>query len=131
MAKVPIIKIRNCLIVTVQEALHDRAAMELQDDITSAIERTGARGLLIDVSVLDVVDSFMGRMLGTIGVMASIMGATTVLAGIQPAVAVTLVELGLDLHGIHTVLNVERGLALLDQLVPSTGRDAGGSDGQI
>lgn len=119
MAKVPIVKLGSFLIVTVQEALHDRAAVALQDDITTAIEKTGARGLLIDVSVLDIVDSFMARMLGTIGMMASIMGTTTVIAGIQPAVAVTLTELGLDLRGMHTVLNVERGLELLQQLIDS------------
>lgn len=130
MAKVPIIQLGPSLIVTVQEALHDRAAIELQDDITMAIERTGARGLLIDVSVLDVVDSFMGRMLGTIGTMASLMGAITVIAGIQPAVAVTLTELGLDLRGIHTVLNVEKGLALVQDLISETrGAALGGSDG--
>lgn len=131
MAGVPIIKLGASLIVTVQEALHDRAAMELQDDITTAIEHTGARGLLIDVSVLDVVDSFMGRMLGNIGTMASLMGAVTVIAGIQPAVAVTLTELGLELRGIHTVLNVEKGLALVQKLTgnidETTG--SGGLDG--
>jgi rsbT antagonist protein RsbS len=116
MAKVPIVKLGDNLIVTVQEALHDRAAMDLQDDITIAIEKSGAKGLLIDVSVLDIVDSFMARMLGTIGTMASLMGAKTVIAGIQPAVAVTLTELGLDLRGMHTVLNVERGLMLLQKL---------------
>lgn len=116
MAAVPIIRLGDNLIVTVQQALHDRLAMQLQDDISAAIERTGARGLLIDVSVIDVVDSFMGRMLGDIAGMARLMGATTILVGIQPAVAITLTEIGLELRGIHTVLNLEKGLALLERL---------------
>lgn len=123
MPAVPIIRLGDNLVVTVQQALHDRLAMELQDDITTAISRTGARGLLIDVSVIDVVDSFMGRMLGDIATMARLMGTTTVLVGIQPAVAVTLTELGLELIGIHTALNLEKGLALLDRV----GKPAGGA----
>lgn len=116
MAAVPIIRLGDNLIVTVQQALHDRLAVQLQDDISTAIERTGARGLLIDVSVIDVVDSFMGRMLGDIAGMARLMGAATVLVGIQPAVAITLTEIGVELRGIHTVLNLEKGLALLERL---------------
>jgi rsbT antagonist protein RsbS len=129
---VPIIKLGKVLVVTVQQALHDRAALDLHDNITGAIERTGAKGLLIDVSVLDVVDSFMARMLGTIGTMALLMGTTTVIAGIQPAVAVTLTELGLDMKGMHTVLTVEKGLELLNNL-SSTGvsnrKTSGGTNG--
>ncbi len=129
MPGVPIIKLGDSLLVTVQEALHDRMAMELQDDITTAIERSSARGLIIDVSVIDVVDSFMGRMLGDIAGMARLMGATTVLVGIQPAVAVTLTELGLSLKGIHTVLNLDRALELVGRDQPDGAAAARGRGG--
>jgi rsbT antagonist protein RsbS len=112
---VPIFRLGGTLIVSVQEALHDRLALTLQDDITTALSRTGAEGLLIDVSVIDIVDSFMGRMLNDIAAMALLMGARTALVGIQPAVAITLTELGLELRGIVTALNVEQGLARLQE----------------
>jgi rsbT antagonist protein RsbS len=105
----------NVLIVSIQQALHDRLALTLQDDITTALSRTGADGLLIDVSVIDIVDSFMGRMLNDIAAMALLMGARTALVGIQPAVAITLTELGLELRGIVTALDVEQGLARLPE----------------
>jgi rsbT antagonist protein RsbS len=110
---VPIFRLGAILIVSVQQALHDRLALALQDDITNALSRTGAEGLLIDVSVIDIVDSFMGRMLNDIAAMALLMGARTALVGIQPAVAITLTELGMELRGIVTALDVEQGLARL------------------
>lgn len=112
-AGVPIFRLGDTLVVAVQEALHDRLALALQEDITAALGRTGAAALLIDVSVIDVVDSFMGRMINDIAAMAQLMGARTALVGIQPAVAVTLTELGLELRGVVTALNVEQGLARL------------------
>ena len=110
---VPIFRLGGILIVSIQEALHDRLALALQDDITSALSRSGAEGLLIDVSVIDIVDSFMGRMLNDIAAMAQLMGARTALVGIRPAVAITLTELGMELRGIVTALDVEQGLARL------------------
>jgi rsbT antagonist protein RsbS len=106
-----IIRIGDVLIVTLQEALHDTKAVQLQDDISEALSRTGASGLLIDVTVLDLVDSFMGRLLNGIAAIARLMGARTIISGIQPQVAITLVELGLRLQGVETVLDVEQGLA--------------------
>lgn len=110
---VPIVRLGDTLVVPVQQALHDRAALALQDDITNALSRTAAGGLLLDVSVIDIVDSFMGRMINDIAAMARLMGARTVLVGIQPAVAITLVELGMNLRGVLTALDVEQGLQLL------------------
>jgi rsbT antagonist protein RsbS len=101
------------LLVTIQVDMHDQLAMRLQDDLTQAIERKGAKGVLIDISALEIVDSFIGRMLADISAMAGILDAKTVLVGMQPAVAITLVELGLSLPGVSTALNVERGMALL------------------
>jgi rsbT antagonist protein RsbS len=112
---VPIFRLGTVLIVSIQQALHDRLALTLQDDITTALSRTGADGLLIDVSVIDIVDSFLGRMLNDIAAMALLMGARTALVGIQPAVAITLTELGLELRGIVTALDVEQGLARLPE----------------
>lgn len=123
MAQVPVIRIGDTLIVTAQEAIHDRAALDLQHQITTAIERTGAKGLVLDITVLDVVDSFLGRMLNDIAAMARLMGARTVIVGIQPAVAITLTELGLQLTGIHTALNVEKALQWLSDLDSDAGHD--------
>ncbi|HBY93406.1 MAG: STAS domain-containing protein [Ardenticatenaceae bacterium] len=113
MVQVPIIRIGTTLIVTPQEAIHDRAAFDLQNQITAAIERTEARGLILDITALDLVDSFLGRMLNDIAAMARLMGTQTVLVGIQPAVAITLTELGLQLKDIHTAVNVEMALRRL------------------
>jgi rsbT antagonist protein RsbS len=103
----------DLLLVTIQVDMHDRIAMVLQDDLTDRIVRTGARGVLIDISSLEVVDSFIGRMLGNISEMARVLDADTVVVGMQPAVAITLVELGLSLKGVRTALDVERGMRLL------------------
>jgi rsbT antagonist protein RsbS len=101
------------LLVTIQVDMHDRLAMTLQDDLTAAIARTGARGVLIDISSLAMVDSFIGRMLANISSMSKVLDAETVVVGMQPAVAITLVELGLELTGVRTALNVDKGMALL------------------
>jgi rsbT antagonist protein RsbS len=101
------------LLVTIQVDMHDRLALALQDDLTSAITRTAARGVLIDISSLTMVDSFIGRMLANISSMSKILDAETVVVGMQPAVAITLVELGLELKGVRTALNVDKGMALL------------------
>ena len=113
MDRVPILRLGNCLLVTVQVDMHDQLAMTLQEDLTNRIVQTKARGVLIDISALEMVDSFIGRMLGNIAAMSRILDAQTVVVGMQPAVAITLVELGLSLPGIRTALNVDAGLALL------------------
>src|SRR6185503_8848356 len=113
MERIPILKMGGCLLVTIQVDMHDRLAMALQDDLTQRITSTRARGVLIDISALEVVDSFIGRMLGNIAAMAGVLDASTVVVGMQPAVAITLVELGLSLPGVRTALNVERGMAIL------------------
>jgi rsbT antagonist protein RsbS len=103
----------DCLLVSIQVDMHDRLALSLQDDLTERITATRARGVLIDISSLEVVDSFIGRMLANIAAMAGVLDAATVVVGMQPAVAITLVELGLSLPGVRTALNVERGIELL------------------
>lgn len=113
MDRIPILQMGESLLVTIQVDLHDRLALTLQDDLTSKIEKTGARGVLIDISALEIVDSFIGRMIANISAMSRILDARTVLVGMQPAVAITLVELGLTLPGVQTALNVERGMQLL------------------
>lgn len=117
MARVPIIRIGQTLIVTVQEELYDDAAEALQTDLSAAIERTAARGVLIDLSVVETIDSFLGRLLGEVATSARLFGAHTVLVGIRPAVAITLVELGLQFKGIRTALDAEKGLTLLRRLI--------------
>ena len=113
MEHIPILKMQEFLLVTVQVDMHDHLALRLQDDLTERIVKTHARGVLIDISALDIVDSFIGRMLGNIAAMSRILDAATVVVGMQPAVAITLVELGLPLKGIHTALNIEQGMAFL------------------
>ena len=115
MERIPILKIGRLLLVTIQVDMHDRLAMTLQDDLTARIVKDRARGVLIDISALDIVDSFIGRMISNTAAMAKILDARTVLVGMQPAVAITLVELGLSLNGVATALNIERGLALLER----------------
>jgi rsbT antagonist protein RsbS len=113
MERIPILRIGDLLLVTIQVDMHDRLAMTLQDDLTERIVRDEAKGVLIDISALDLVDSFIGRMISNTASMARVLDAQTVLVGMQPAVAITLVELGLTLDGVKTALNVERGMALL------------------
>jgi rsbT antagonist protein RsbS len=115
MDRIPILRMGQYLLVTIQVDMHDQLALTLQDDLAERIRTTGARGVLIDISALEIVDSFIGRMIGTISGLSRIMDAQTVLVGMQPAVAITLVELGLTLPGVATALNVERGMALLRQ----------------
>lgn len=113
MDRIPILRMGEFLLVTIQVDMHDQLALRLQDDLTHAIQAKGARGVLIDISSLEMVDSFMGRMLSDISGMARILDAKTVVVGMQPAVAITLVELGLTLAGVATALNVEFGMRLL------------------
>ncbi|MEO5690367.1 MAG: STAS domain-containing protein [Burkholderiaceae bacterium] len=113
MERIPILKMGKALLVTIQVDLQDQVALALQDDLSAQIERSGATGVLIDISALEIVDSFVGRMLASISGIASVLDATTVVVGMQPAVAITLVELGLSLEGVRTALNVERGMAML------------------
>jgi rsbT antagonist protein RsbS len=113
MERIPILKMGEFLLVTIQVDMHDQLALTLQDDLTERIAKTGAKGVLIDISTLEMVDSFIGRMIANISGMARIMDARTVVVGMQPAVAITLVELGLSLSGVATALNVERGMQYL------------------
>ena len=117
MERIPILKMGAFLLVTIQVDMHDRLALTLQDDLTSQIIRYGARGVMIDISSLDMVDSFIGRMLSSIAGMARLLDASTVVVGMQPSVAITLVELGLSMRGIRTALDVEKGMAALQASV--------------
>lgn len=120
MEKIPILKMGDFLLVTIQVDMHDRLAMTLQDDLTRTISETGALGVLIDISTLEIVDSFIGRMLSNIAAMSRVLDAETVVVGMQPAVAITLVELGLSLPGVRTALNVDAGMDLLRSSVAAT-----------
>jgi len=111
--RIPILKMGECLLVTIQTDMHDRLAMALQDDLTNRVSDTGARGVLIDISALEVVDSFIGRMLSNIASLTSLLDARTVVVGMRPAVAITLVELGLSLPEVQTALDVETGMELI------------------
>jgi rsbT antagonist protein RsbS len=113
--KIPILRMGEFLLVTIQVDMHDRLAMTLQEDLTTRISETGAHGVLIDISSLEIVDSFIGRMLGNIAAMSRVLDAQTVVVGMQPAVAITLVELGMSLPGVRTALNVDAGMTLLKQ----------------
>ena len=113
MERIPILKMGKALLVTIQVDLQDQVALALQDDLSAQIEKTGANGVLIDISALEIVDSFIGRMLAGISGIARVLDTATVVVGMQPAVAITLVELGLSLPGVRTALNVERGMRLL------------------
>ena len=129
MERIPILRMGNFLLVTIQVDMHDKLALTLQDDLTTRIAEVGAKGVLIDISSLEIVDSFIGRTLANIASMARILDAETVVVGMQPAVAITLVELGMSLPGIRTALNVETGMAFLRRTVPDTGeRDDDGDD---
>lgn len=113
MDRIPILRMGDFLLVTIQVDMHDQLALALQDDLTSKIEKTSAKGVLIDISALEMVDSFIGRMISNISSMSRILDAQTVVVGMQPAVAITLVELGLTMPGVRTALNVERGMEML------------------
>ena len=120
MDRIPILRMGKFLLVTIQIDLYDRLATNLETDLVQMVNKTGARGVLIDISALSIVDSFMGRILGNIGSMSKIMDAETVVVGMQPAVAITLNELGLELKGVHTAVNVEKGMDLLMQKLDFT-----------
>lgn len=115
MDRIPILKMGDFLLVTIQVDMHDQLASALQDDLTNKINKYNAKGVLIDISSLDIVDSFIGRMLAYTSAMARVLDAQTVVVGMQPAVAITLVELGLNLSGVHTALDVEKGMELLSR----------------
>jgi rsbT antagonist protein RsbS len=127
MDRIPILKMGDFLLVTIQVDMHDQLASALQDDLTSKIAKVNAKGVLIDISSLDIVDSFIGRMLANTSAMARVLGAQTVVVGMQPAVAITLVELGLSLRGVHTALDVEKGMEMLRRYIstPDLGEDTG------
>jgi rsbT antagonist protein RsbS len=116
MERIPILRMGQFLLVTIQVDMHDRLALQLQDDLTEKISEWSSRGVLIDISTLEIVDSFIGRMLANIAAMARVLDAETVVVGMQPAVAITLVELGMSLAGVRTALNVESGMELLYEL---------------
>jgi len=119
--RIPILKMNEFLLVSIQVDMHDRLAMTLQDDLTERIVRDHARGVLIDISSLEIVDSFIGRMIGNIAAMSRVLDAETVVVGMRPAVAITLVELGLSLPGVRTSLNVDKGMELLRSSMAAVG----------
>jgi rsbT antagonist protein RsbS len=123
MERIPIMRLGEFLLVTIQVDMHDQLALRLQDDLSNSIQKNASRGVLVDISTLEMVDSFIGRMVSDISGISKILGADTVLVGMQPAVAITLVELGLSLPGVATALNVERGMALLRQKMHADGTD--------
>ena len=123
MERIPILRMGEFLLVTIQIDMHDQLALKLQDELSNAIQKNASRGVLIDISTLEMVDSFIGRMVADISGIARILGANTILVGMQPAVAITLVELGLSLPGVATALNVERGMALLRRKIDANGDD--------
>jgi rsbT antagonist protein RsbS len=124
MDRIPILKLGNALLVTIQVDMHDEVATALEEDLTNRIVQVGARGVLIDISALEIVDSFMGRMLDNIAAVSRILDAVTVVVGMRPAVAITLVELGLSLSGVKTALDVERGMELLRRYAPTAEDDS-------
>ena len=126
MDRIPILKLEEVLLVSIQVDMHDQLALTLQDDLTQKIVATRARAVLIDISALEMVDSFMGRMLGNIASMSRILDAQTVVVGMRPAVAITLVELGLSLPGIRTALNVDAGLAVMREVLARRDEPANG-----
>lgn len=130
MERIPILRMGNLLLVTIQVDMHDQLAMTLQEDLTTAISKYGSRGVLTDISSLEIVDSFIGRMLANISAMARVLDAQTVLVGMQPAVAITLVELGMSMPGVRTALNVEAGMETLRELVATTYLETGDVDAE-
>ena len=133
MERIPILRMGNYLLVTIQVDMHDKLALTLQDDLTNRISEVNAKGVLIDISSLEIVDSFIGRTLANIASMAKVLDAETVVVGMQPAVAITLVELGMSLPGIRTALNVESGMEYLRETVAGDEEsdDASGDDTEI
>jgi rsbT antagonist protein RsbS len=129
MEKIPILKMGHFLLVTIQVDLYDRLALNLEADLIKMVSITGARGVLIDISAVSIVDSFMGRIIGNIANMSKILDAETVVVGMQPAVAITLIELGLPLTGVHTALNVEKGMELLSSKIVVDEAEPGEFDG--
>jgi rsbT antagonist protein RsbS len=123
MERVPILRIGSTLLVSIQIDLQDQSVQQLQEDLAEEVVASGATGVIIDITAVEIVDSFIGRMLSTIGSMSRLFGAETVLVGMRPAVAITLVELGLALPNVSTALNVERGMQLLRKLLSNSGRD--------
>lgn len=128
MDKIPILRMGHFLLVTIQVDLYDRIALNLETDLVQMVSKTGAKGVLIDISAVSIVDSFMGRIIGNIATMSKILDAETVVVGMQPAVAITLIELGLPLNGVHTALNVERGMDLLKSRILFEDGDEVGSE---
>lgn len=128
MEKIPILRMGHFLLVTIQVDLYDRLALNLESDLVQMVAKTGARGVLIDISAVSIVDSFMGRIIGNIAGMSKILDAETVVVGMQPAVAITLIELGLPLTGVHTALNVERGMELLRLRIAEETEEEGADD---
>ena len=128
MDRIPILKMGDALLVTNQVDMHDRLALALEEDLTARIAATGARGVLIDISALEIVDSFIGRMLDNIAAVSRVLDAVTVVAGMRPAVAITLVELGPSLNGVRTALDVERGMRLIRERLGVEEDARGGSD---
>jgi rsbT antagonist protein RsbS len=124
--RIPILKMGDCLLVTIQVDMHDRLALTLQDDLTDQIVARCAHGVLIDISALEMVDSFIGRMLSNIANMAKLLDAETVVVGMQPSVAITLVELGMPMRGIRTALDIEKGMAALRAFTADRGYDSAG-----
>ena len=120
MDRIPILKMGHFLLVTIQVDMYDRLALNLENDLINAVQQHESKGVLIDISAVSIVDSFMGRIIGNIASMSRIMDAQTVVVGMQPAVAITLVELGLPLEGVYTALNVEKGMALLQEKIKDT-----------
>ena len=129
MERIPILKMGELLLVSIQVDMHDRLALQLQDDLTAQIAATCARGVLIDISSLEMVDSFIGRMIGNLAAMSRVLDAETVVVGMRPAVAITLVELGMSLTGVRTALDVERGMALLTGRADAAADDRGAGIG--
>jgi len=125
MDKIPILRMGNFLLVTIQVDLYDRLALDLEADLVQMVNKTSSKGVLIDISAVSIVDSFMGRIIGNIASMSKILDAETVVVGMQPAVAITLIELGLPLKGVHTALDVEKGMNLLKSMI---GDDHGDDD---
>jgi rsbT antagonist protein RsbS len=124
MDKIPILRLGSYLLVSIQVDLYDRLALNLEADLVQMVNKTSAKGVLIDISAVSIVDSFMGRIIGNIASMSKILDAETVVVGMQPAVAITLIELGLPLKGVHTALDMEKGMKLLRTLIDGTEEDA-------